>query len=65
MKGDESVPPCHTRKSLNSTHLDIFPHSDNIHSEVGSPIPLPGGKVWLRDVEPHFLMLEEWGFFME
>jgi hypothetical protein len=26
------------------------------------PIPLPGRKVWYGDSEPHFFMLEKWGF---
>lgn len=34
-----------------------------IPSEIRSPIPLPGGKVWLGDIGPHFLK-EERGFFI-
>jgi len=42
--------------------LDILPHFAIIPSEIRSPIPLPGGKVWCGDFEPHFLYAEEWGF---
>jgi hypothetical protein len=41
--------------------LDILPHSAIIPTEIRSPIPWLGGRLWLGFRKPHFLI--EVGFF--